>query len=192
MILLLGVPIGVVAGYFGGGVDNVLMRVTDTVFAVPPILLTLVLVTLIGRDVWVVIFALGITSWPQLARVARAETLRLRRMEFVESARSVGASHVRVMIDHMLPNLLSSVVVTTVVMIPTVIITEATLTFLGIGVEASIPSWALMIRMAYQNMFSRPLLIIFPSAAISTLTLAFAFVGDGLRDALDPRLDDRI
>lgn len=190
--LIIGLPIGIVAGYVGGRVDALLMRFTDAVMSLPSILLTMVLVVTFGRTLWTVIFALSILNWPQLTRIVRIETMRLRNTEFVLGARAIGASPKQIILDHILPNLMGPIVVTTAILIPTMIVEEATLTFLNIGVEVSaVPSWAQLIRSEYQGLFSRPTLVLMPALAISFLTLAFSFVGDGLRDALDPRLTRR-
>jgi len=191
-VLVIGLPIGITAGYLGGRVDTLLMRMTDAVMSLPAILITMILVVSFGRTLWTVIFALSIMNWPQLARIVRIETMRLRNAEFVLGARAIGASRVQIILDHILPNLMGPIVVTTAILIPTMIVEEATLTFLNIGVEVNyVPSWAQIIRSEYQGIFSRPTLVLMPAMAISFLTLAFSFVGDGLRDALDPRLTRR-
>jgi oligopeptide transport system permease protein len=192
MVLMIALPIGITSGYAGGRVDALLMRFTDAVMSLPTTLVTMILVITFGRTLWTVIFALGILNWPQLARIVRIETMRLRSTEFVLGARAIGASRLQIVLDHILPNLMGAIVVTTAILIPTMIVEEATLTFLNIGVElTAVPSWAQMIRAEYQGMFSRPTIVMMPALAISFLTLAFSFVGDGLRDALDPRLTRR-
>lgn len=193
IVLLIAVPIGIIAGYSGGHTENLLMRFTDVVMSLPEMLMVLVLVSAFGRSLWTVIFALSILSWPPLARVVRSETLRLRHAEFVIGARAAGAGPFYIAREHLLPNLIGPIVVTIAVLIPTVIIEEATLTFLNIGVElTNVPSWAQLIRNEFPSIFSRPMQILMPSLAISFLTLSFSFIGDGLRDAFDPRLTDRI
>ncbi len=191
-VLFIALPVGITSGYVGGQIDNLLMRITDAFMSLPATLITMILVITFGRTVWTVIFALSIMNWPQLTRIVRVETMRLRSTEFILGARAIGATPVQIILDHILPNLMGPIVVTTAILIPTMIVEEATLTFLNIGVEVTaVPSWAQMIRAEYQGLFSRPTLVLMPALAISFLTLAFSFIGDGLRDALDPRLTRR-
>jgi oligopeptide transport system permease protein len=187
-ILLIGLPIGIGAGYYGGWVDVLLMRFTDVMLSIPPILLTLCLILTQRRTIWWVIIAIILTGWMPLARIARAETLRIRQQDYVLGARAIGAGTWRIVFEYLIPNLVGPIVVTTVISIPAALISEATLTYLGAGVESNLPSWTVMIRYARDSIFSRPLMVIIPAVALSTLTLAFTFVGDGLRDALDPRM----
>ncbi len=191
-VLCIGASIGIIAGFIGGRVDSFLMRFTDVSISLPSLLLTVVLVAMLGRGLWTVTLAFSLTAWPQLARVVRAETMRLRQMEYVIGARSVGATNFQIIRDHMLPNLVGPIAVTIAVLIPTVVIEEATLTYLNIGVELNgNPSWSQIIRNESQGIFSHPLAVLFPAIAISLLALSFTFVADGLRDALDPRIAER-
>jgi ABC-type dipeptide/oligopeptide/nickel transport system permease subunit len=189
-VMALGIPLGVAAGYIGGRVDALLMRFTDIVMGTPMLMVALLSVVLLGRNLWTVIMVLSLTGWPPLARVVRAETMRLRNLEFVVGARSIGVPPQGIVLDHIFPNLIGPIAVTIAILIPTAIIEESTLTFLNIGIDVNgLPSWAQIIRNEFQGVFSRPSLVLFPSVAISLLTIAFTFVGDALRDAFDPHLD---
>ncbi len=190
LIILIGVPIGVVAGYAGGRLDSLLMRITDIMFAFPALLFVVLMITTFGRSLWVIFMALGVSSWPLMARVVRGEMLHIKQADYLLSARAIGARPLGIISKHILPNMVGIVAVTATLSVPTAIIAEAMLTFLGLGIEHSTPTWGAMIDDARAAIFWHPLLTIFPSLAISSLTLACAFIGDGLRDALDPRLDE--
>ena len=193
-VVAVGVSVGLLAGFFGGIVDTVLMRVTDVMLAFPDILLAILLLGILGSaaatpsvSLLLVIGALGITGWPPLARLVRGQVLGLRKREFVEAARALGATDGRILTRHILPNLISPILVAVTVDIAGVIVAEATLSFLGIGIQRPFPSWGRMINDALEHYKSVPLLLIVPSTALSLTVLAFNFLGDGLRDALDPR-----
>ena len=192
-VLAVGVTTGLVAGYFGGFIDGLLMRFTDVMLAFPDILLAILLLGILGAkaspaaSILLVILALGVTGWPPLARLVRGQVLSLRRREFVEAARALGATNARIVFRHILPNLISPVLVAATVDIAGVIVAEATLSFLGIGVQRPFPSWGRMINDALDYYKSHPLLLILPSVLLSLTVLALNFLGDGLRDALDPR-----
>jgi ABC-type dipeptide/oligopeptide/nickel transport system permease subunit len=177
-VVVIGASVGLTAGYFGGVIDGALMRATDVLLAFPDILLAILLLG---------ILALGITGWPPLARLIRGQVLTLRKREFVEAARALGATDGRIIFRHILPNLLSPVLVAVTVDTAGVIVAEATLSFLGIGIQRPYPSWGRMINDALDYYRYNPLLLILPSALLSLTVLALNFLGDGLRDALDPR-----
>jgi len=191
--LVIGVSLGVLAGYKGGLWDTVLMRVTDAMFAFPDLLFAILLV-----GIWrpaspagsflVVFIALALVNWPGMARLVRGQVLSLRQKEFVEAARAVGAGDWAIVTRHLLPNMLSPIIVAVTVDIANVILAEATLSFLGIGIQPPFPSWGRMINDARPYLLSHPFLIVWPSVALGATVLAFNFLGDGLRDALDPRL----
>ncbi len=187
IIILIGVPIGLIAGYVGGWVDSLLMRITDVMFAFPAFLFMVLLITTFGRGLGIIFLALGISSWPLMARIVRAQVLQIKQNDYLLSARSIGTRPGGILLWHVLPNLAGSIVSTATLSIPGVIIAEAFLTYLDIGVEPDTPSWGMMISDARESIFWHPTLIMFPSLAITILALAFTFVGDGLRDALDPR-----
>ena len=187
IILFIGVPLGLIAGYFGKWVDQVLMRLTDVMYAFPTVLFAIVVMTALGPSLTNIYFAIGFTFWPPMARLVRSQVLSLREKEYVESARAVGVSPVRIMFAHILPNALGPVIVAATFGIPAAILTEAFLSFIGIGVPIPNPSWGAMISQGRAQMRSEPWLVLFPSIALAITLFAFNFFGDGLRDALDPR-----
>jgi ABC-type dipeptide/oligopeptide/nickel transport system permease subunit len=187
IILFIGVPLGLIAGYFGKWVDQVLMRLTDIMYAFPTILFAIVIMTALGPSLTNIYIAIGFTFWPPMARLVRSQVLSLREKEFVESARAIGVSPVRIMFAHILPNALGPVIVAATFGIPNAILTEAFLSFIGIGVPIPYPSWGAMIAQGRPQIRSEPWLVLFPSLALALTLFAFNFFGDGLRDALDPR-----
>jgi ABC-type dipeptide/oligopeptide/nickel transport system permease subunit len=193
-VVTLGLLVGLVAGYFGGKIDAALMWLTNVLLAFPDVLLAILLLGTLGavgssplKSIGLVIVSLGITGWPPLARLVRGQALTLRKREFVEASRALGASHGRILLKHILPNLLSPLLVAVTVDIAGVILAEATLSFLGIGVQRPYPSWGRMINDALEYYRTEPRLLILPAACLSVTVLALNFLGDGLRDALDPR-----
>jgi len=187
VVLLIGIPIGMLAGFFGGWIDNLTMRITDVMYAFPGLLFVILLVSIMGRSIWVIFLSLGLASWPTMARVVRGQVMQVRRMDYVMAANSVGATDLQLVIRHIMPNILAPVIVLVTLAFPANIIAEATLTFLGLGVDPSTPTWGTMVNQAFPGIASYPWAVIFPSAAIAVTTLAFSFFGDGVRDAFDPR-----
>lgn len=189
IVLIVGGFVGLVAGYFGGKTDVALMRVTDIMFAFPDILLAILIMAVRGASLLNIFIALGITGWPGLARLIRGQALSLRNREFVEAARALGVPSGQIIRRHILPNLLSPIVVASTIDIAGVIIAEATLSFLGIGVQDPIPSWGKMIAVPLNSGYWRahPELVIYPAVCLSLTVLSLNFLGDALRDALDPR-----
>jgi ABC-type dipeptide/oligopeptide/nickel transport system permease subunit len=188
VVLLIAVPIGSIAGVAGGWTDLVVMRVVDILQAVPVLLLAILIVGALGRGLEHLVLALILTGWLTLARLIRAEMLSLREREFVVAARAVGAGPLRIVARHMLPNALGPIVVAVTFGIPQVIFAEAALSFIGIGVNPPLPSWGQMVGDHQQYLRSSWWLAAYPSAAIAFTMLSFTFLGDGLRDALDPRM----
>ena len=203
IILLIGTSIGLLAGYRGGSIDNLLMRFTDVVYAFPDILFfIIVMVTL--RQTWIgqllnglfLLFgALAIVNWVGFARLVRGQVLSLKEKEFIEAARCIGASDSRIMLRHLLPNSLGPIIILTAMTIPGMIITEATLGYLGLGLIPStdpkdffITSWGALMLEGQTSINAQPWLLLSPAICVSLVVLAFTFLGDGLRDALDPRL----
>jgi ABC-type dipeptide/oligopeptide/nickel transport system permease subunit len=193
-VVILGLIVGLSAGFFGGWLDSALMRVTDVMLAFPDVLLAILLLGTLGTkdakpetSLILVIVALGVTGWPPLARLVRGQVLTLRKREFVDAARAMGATNGRILRRHILPNLLSPLLVAVTVDTAGVILAEATLSFLGIGIQRPYPSWGRMIQDALEYYRSEPRLLILPSVMLSLTVLALNFLGDGLRDALDPR-----
>lgn len=186
--LLLGTTVGVAAGLQGRRADNVLMRLMDVVFAFPAILLALFVVAILGPAARHVVLAIGLVYAPQFARVARAAVLATRHLEYVEAARALGASGLRVVARHILPNISAPVIVQVSVTLSLAILTESALSFLGLGTQPPAPSWGSMLSAARRFMELAPWVAIFPGAAIMGVVLGFNLLGDGLRDLLDPRL----
>ena len=183
-----GTLLGLVAGYFGGVVDVILMRLVDIMYAFPNFLFAVFMVAFLEPSVGSIILVLCVVGWPFSARLIRGQVLTLRNWEFVTAARMVGASHWRIMIRHILPNTLSPIIVQFTIGIAGVIMAEAGLSFLGIGIRPPNPTWGGMIAKGRQYFRSYPYLALYPSIILSMTVLAFNFLGDGLRDALDPRL----
>lgn len=209
VILLIGVPAGLIAGYLGGKVDTLIMRIVDVLYAMPNLLFVIIIMTYLrgvlnqqnGHSGFVdalttvdgktgglfgVYIGLGLISWLTVARIVRAQVLSLKQKEFVEAARALGASHWQIMFRHLLPNTIAPIVVATTLGIPGAILYEAGISFIGLGVIPPMPSWGLMISESLTSMRSHPYMLIFPAVALSLTVLAFNFLGDGLRDAVDP------
>ncbi|MEZ4520649.1 MAG: ABC transporter permease [Thermomicrobiales bacterium] len=185
--VVIGTTIGAVGGYFGGLVDSILSRITDTLMAFPILALLITLSAVLGPSITTVTLVIGSTVWATYARVVRADVLSLREREFVTSARAIGANDVRIIFRHVLPNVLGSVIVIATLGIGSIIIIEAALSFLGLGVQPPTPSWGGDLSAARVNMRNYPHIAIVPGVMITLTVLAFNFLGDGLRDALDPR-----
>jgi ABC-type dipeptide/oligopeptide/nickel transport system permease subunit len=186
--VVIGTLLGLMAGYYSGAVDMVIMRIVDTVYAFPPFLFAVFMAAILPPSVWSIIFVLVLVSWPWEARVTRAMVLSLKESEFVTASRVVGASNWRIMLRHILPNSLSPLIVGFTLGIAGTIMAESGLSFLGIGIRPPTPSWGGMIDKGRLFLRVYPHLAIYPSIALSLTVLAFNFLGDGLRDALDPRL----
>lgn len=188
VILSIGVPLGLIAGFFGGRVDNLIMRFTDLMFAFPDLLFIILMRSVLGGGIFTLFFIIGIINWVEMARLVRGQILSLKEREFVSAAHSLGASNFDIMWRHLFPNTLGTIVVVVTFGIPRAIFTEAALSFIGIGVGVETVSWGSMIDSGRQAIFGSPHLVLFPAAAIALLMLSITFVGDGLRDALDPRM----
>ncbi len=182
-----GLVIGVVSGYFGGFVDTVLMRITDIFLAFPKLILALAFAAALGAGIENAIFAISITAWPAYARLARAETLSIRNSDYILAIKLQGASHMRLILKHIAPLCLSSVIVRSTLDMAGVILTTAGLGFLGLGAQPPSPEWGLLVADGRQNFLDQWWLITFPGLAILIVSLGFNFLGDGLRDVLDPK-----
>lgn len=189
--MLLGTMLGIVAGFIGGRTDAVIMRIADIMLAFPSMLLAMVIMYTLGDGMINIFLALALTNWASVARIVRAETLKLKTSEYVEAARSIGVTRFRIMIRHILPNCVPSLIVLFTLNIPSAILSESSLSFLGIGVKAPQASWGLMANTGRQFLYSQPWLSLSPSLAIMIIVLAFNFLGDGLRDVLDPHLKNQ-
>lgn len=188
--LMIGLTLGAISGYFGGLVDTLVMRSADVFFAFPYILFAIALVAVLGPSYQNVFIAIGILGWPAIARVFRSSILSVKQNEYVDAARAMGASHVRILFRHIMPNAIAPIIVYGTMSIGGAIITEAALSFLGMGVQPPTPSWGLMLSDARALMFVAPWLVFWPGLAILTTVLAFVLMGDGLRDALDVKMKD--
>lgn len=184
---LIGMALGSIAGYFGGAVDDVISRVIDILMAFPGILLAIALVAVLGPSLTNVIMALCVIGWVGYARLVRGQALRARELEYVQAARALGASPARIVVKHVLPTAFPSVIVQATLGMAGAIIAEASLSFLGLGVQPPTPSWGTMLDAGRSHLFDAPHLTIFPGVAIATLVLGFNFLGDGLRDRIDPK-----
>ncbi len=186
--LVLGALLGVIAGYRGGVVDAIIMRFADVMLAFPSMLLAMVIMYSLGGGIINVFLTLTLVNWANVARVVRAQTLQLRNSEFAEAARVIGVPGNRIMRRHILPNCLSTLLVLFTLNIPASILTESSLSFLGLGIQPPNASWGLMINTGRQYLYNAPWLCFAPGAAIMVIVLAFNFLGNGLLDVLDPRL----
>lgn len=182
-----GILFGSVAGYVGGWVDDAISRVMDVLLAFPGILLAIALVAVLGPSLTNVVLALSVIGWVSYARLVRGQVLRARELEFVQAARALGANTRRVLLQHVIPTTLPAVLVQATLGMAGSIIAEASLSFLGLGVQPPTPSWGTMLNGGRAHLLDAPHLTIFPGAAIALLVLGFNFLGDGLRDALDPK-----
>jgi oligopeptide transport system permease protein len=207
---IIGVLYGVVSGYYGGKIDNVMMRFVDIMYGFPTLLLIILMMVLFKSTfavttpgsfaatlsaidrafggLFFIFIGIGITAWLNMARIARGMALSLREKEFVEAARATGNSNLRIILKHVLPNLIGPCIVRVTLAIPRYITFEAFLSFIGLGVNPPTPSWGMLISEGYQAMRSYPHLAIYPGVALAITMMAFNFLGDGLRDALDPRM----
>ena len=183
----LGLAVGVVAGYFGGRVDAVLMRLTDVVLSFPGLILALAFVAAMGPGLDHAVLAIALTAWPPIARLARAEALTLRQADFIVVAQLQGASHLRVLVRHLAPLCLPSVLVRLTMNMASVVLTAAGLGFLGLGAQPPLPEWGAMISEGRRYMLDSWWLVAAPGAAILAVSMAFNLLGDGLNDVLDPR-----
>jgi oligopeptide transport system permease protein len=182
----IGVVWGAVAGFAGGRVDSVMMRMVDMAYAVPYLLIAILVVTVFGRDILLVVAAIAAFSWLDMARVVRGQTLSIKSREFVEAARAIGVPTWRIF-QHVVPNLMGVVVIYTSIVVPGVILSESVLSFLGLGVQEPMTSWGVLIHDGAAVMGASPWLILFPAGALSITLYCANFIGDGLRDALDPK-----
>jgi peptide/nickel transport system permease protein len=187
IIVIIGIAVGSVAGFAGGWLDNVLMRVVDIALAMPGLFIIIAFVAFWGASVWTVILAIGITGWTLAARLVRAEFLSLREADYVQAARALGASDRRIILRHMLPPTLAPIIVAASLGVADSVVLEAALSFLGFGISADQASLGTLLNVAFEYLNREPYLVLFPSVVLILIVLAANFLGDGLRDALDPR-----
>jgi oligopeptide transport system permease protein len=186
--LIIGVTYGAVAGYLGGKIDNVMMRIVDLIYAVPLMIIVIVLLALFEKSLFLLFATLGAVSWLTMARIVRGQVLSLKHQEFVEAARSIGVPTWKIIARHLVPNTLGPVIVYATLTVPTVILQEAFLSFLGLGVQAPLSSWGTLASEGADNIAIFPWMIIFPGVTMALMLFSLNFVGDGLRDALDPHM----
>jgi oligopeptide transport system permease protein len=185
---MIGIVLGLLAGFYKGKVDMVISTLINISYGIPDLLVALVLVLLIGRGIQNVILAISVTAWLGMSRLVRGQTLSLREKEFVEAARTIGTSNLMILVRHILPNALGPIVVQATYLVPAAIIFEAFLSLLGLGVPPPSPSWGAMASEGYKALQLAPHIVLAPCFALSLTVLAFNWVGDGLRDAIDPRM----
>jgi len=185
--LIIGVTYGAVSGYVGGRVDQVMMRIVDILYALPFMFLVILLMVFFGRNIVLIFVAIGAINWLDMARIVRGQTLSLKHREFIEAARAGGVTTPRIIRRHIVPNLLGVVAIYVTLTIPQVILVESFLSFLGLGVQEPMTSWGALVNEGAQEMENAPWMLIFPALFLTVTLFCFNFLGDGLRDALDPR-----
>ncbi len=186
--LTIGLLLGATSGFFGGIIGTLIMRLTDVFLAIPYIVLAVAIATVLGRSENSIILIIGVIGWTSIARIVRSSFMSLTRLEYVEAATALGFSRTRVMFRHILPNALQPIIIYGTIAIGSVILTEAALSFVGVGPVDPTPAWGKMVAEAKSSLTNAPHMLFFPAGAIFLTVLSFVFVGDGLRDALDPKL----
>jgi len=185
--LTIGVTYGAVAGFFGGKTDMVMMRIVDILYALPFTIFVILLMVFFGRNIFLLFFAIGAVEWLTMARIVRGQILSIKKMEYIEAARSLGFGKRRIIFRHMIPNILGPIIVYTTLTIPAVMLLEAFLSFLGLGVQPPMSSWGVLIKDGAEKMEEFWWLLVFPGGIFSLTLFSLNFLGDGLRDALDVR-----
>jgi len=185
--VLVGVIYGAISGFIGGKTDTVLMRIVDILYALPFIFLVIILMVYFGRNILLLFVALGLTQWLTMARIVRGQVISLKHKEFIEAAKAVGVKTRYIILKHLIPNTLGPVIVYLTLTIPSVILEEAFLSFLGLGVQAPMASWGTLISSGVEVMEIAPWILLFPATMLSLTLFSLNFLGDGLRDALDPK-----
>ena len=190
LAMLIGSAIGMIAGWYGGRIDTLVMQLMDILLAFPSLILGLIIVAMLGPSILNIVIAIALTSIPPFARIARAPTIALKEREFIDACRALGYSDARILIVHILPNILPEILVMGSLWLANAIRTEASLAFIGLGVKPPAPTWGSMIREGFENILDSPWLVIAPGGAILIVIFALNLLGDGLRDAIDPKLKD--
>ncbi len=185
--LVIGVTFGAVAGYVGGRIDNLMMRFVDVMYSLPFMFFVILLMVVFGRHFFLIFIAIGAIEWLTMARIVRGQTLSVKAKEFIEAARAAGVPNRKIVTRHIIPNVLGPVVIYVTLTVPQVILTESFLSFLGLGVQEPLTSWGVLISEGAAQMESAPWLLIFPATFLAVTLFCFNFIGDGLRDALDPK-----
>jgi oligopeptide transport system permease protein len=185
--LAIGVTYGAVAGFFGGKIDAVMMRIVDIMYALPFTIFVILLMVFFGRNIFLLFFAIGAVEWLTMARIVRGQIISIKKMEYIEAARALGLGKRRIIFRHMIPNILGPIIVYTTLTIPAVMLLEAFLSFLGLGVQPPMSSWGVLIKDGAEKMEEFWWLLVFPGGVFSLTLFSLNFLGDGLRDALDVR-----
>ena len=188
--LVIGVSWGIIAGYFGGRVDSIMMRIVDVLYGLPFIIFIILLMVIFGRNIWLLFAAIGAVEWLTMARIVRAQVIGLKNQEFVQAAQVMGVSNFSMFRRHILPNILGPIAVYATLTIPQVMLLEAFLSFLGLGIQPPMSSWGTLIRYGVESMEEHYWLLIYPGLTFTITLFALNFFGDGLRDALDPKTSD--
>ncbi len=188
--LVIGVSWGIIAGYFGGRIDSVMMRIVDVLYGLPFIIFIILLMVIFGRNIWLLFAAIGAVEWLTMARIVRAQVIGLKNQEFVQAAKVMGVSNFSMFRRHILPNILGPIAVYATLTIPQVMLLEAFLSFLGLGIQPPMSSWGTLIRYGVESMEEHYWLLIYPGLTFTITLFALNFFGDGLRDALDPKTSD--
>ncbi len=188
VIVIIGTLWGAVSGYFGGWVDRLMMRVVDILYALPYMFFVIILMMVLGRDIFTLFIAIGVLSWLTMARIVRGQILSLKNQDFISAARVLGSSHTKIITKHLIPNTLGTIAVYATITIPRMILLEAFLSFLGLGIQEPIPSWGSLCNNGAEALSIAPWLIVFPGIAMAVTLTCFNLFGDGLRDAVDPHI----
>jgi ABC-type dipeptide/oligopeptide/nickel transport system permease subunit len=192
IVLAVGVPLGLLSGYLGGWVDTVIMRITDVFYGFPSLLLALLMLSAFGGQIFWVFLAIAIGTWPSMARLVRGQVLSLREKEYVEAAKALGVKQSRIMFKHIFPNTLGPLIVAVSFGVPEAILTEAFLGYIGVSVPPPATSWGQLVNDGFQGFRSNtPTILLIPALAIAFTVMSLNFIGDGLRDALDPKTKNR-
>ena len=185
--VIIGVSYGSISGFIGGKTDAIMMRVVDVLYAMPFLFFVILLMVFFGRSIFLIFVAIGAVNWLDIARIVRGQTLNLKGKEFVDAARAGGATTTRIVFKHIVPNLLGLVVVYVALTVPQVILVESFLSFLGLGVQEPMTSWGALVNQGARQMETSPWMLLFPGMFLAATLFCFNFIGDGLRDALDPK-----
>jgi len=186
--LVIGVSWGIVAGYFGGRVDSVMMRIVDVLYGLPFIIFIILLMVIFGRNIWLLFAAIGAVEWLTMARIVRGQVLTIKNQEYVLAAQAMGVTNIQMFRKHIFPNILGPIAVYATLTIPQVMLLEAFLSFLGLGIQPPMSSWGTLIRYGVESMEEYSWLLIYPGLTFTITLFALNFFGDGLRDALDPKI----
>ena len=185
--VLIGVSYGAISGFIGGRVDSIMMRIVDVLYAMPFLFFVILLMVFFGRSIFLIFVAIGAVNWLDIARIVRGQTLTIKGKEFVDAAKAGGVSTFRIIFRHIVPNLMGIVVVYVALTVPQVILVESFLSFLGLGVQEPMTSWGALVNQGARQMESSPWILLFPALFLAVTLFCFNFIGDGLRDALDPK-----